>query len=193
MKEFIKQHIYIILGIACIALMGVLFAVSENRPTRRGGELLASLPAGAVSPREDSGYIVVHVAGEVHTPGVYTLPAGTRVNDAVEMAGGYTPEADLTRINLAAPLQDAMQVIVPAAGDYSVAGAPGTDNNGLINLNTASPDALQTLPGIGPARAQSIVDYRESIGGFTQIEELMNISGIGNAIFNGLKDLITVR
>jgi competence protein ComEA len=143
--------------------------------------------------------VVVHILGEVHNPGVYSLPADARVVDAVEMAGGYTVDADLARVNLAAPLRDAMQIIVPAVGDYSVVpknaavGEPNGPAGGLIDINTASLAELQTLPGIGPARAQSIVDYREAMGGFSSPEELMNISGIGNATFNGLKDLVTIR
>ncbi|MCL2603370.1 MAG: helix-hairpin-helix domain-containing protein [Defluviitaleaceae bacterium] len=203
MVEFIKRHIYIILGIVCIVVMGALFLLNSDRPAaRKGGEVLGLHTPDLTQPQtEEAAYVVIHILGEVREPGVYTLPANARVADAVEMAGGYTQEADLTRINLAVPLRDAMQIIVPATGDYSIVG-PGesgivedsvTASDGLIDLNTAALAQLQTLPGIGPARAQSIIDYRENIGRFTQIEELMNISGIGNAVFNGLKELITVR
>jgi competence protein ComEA len=133
--------------------------------------------------------------GEVHNPGVYTLPAGSRVTDAVEMAGGYTEDADLFRVNLSAFLRDEMQIIVPAVGDYSIVGPEGfaLPSDGLIDLNTATSTQLQELPNIGQARAQSIIDYRESVGGFTHVEELLNISGIGDTIFNRLKPLVTVR
>jgi len=183
--------------------MGFLFIVNPSRPAARvGGEVLVPQPQHQPQPEEATAYVVIHILGEVYEPGVYTLPASARVADAVEMAGGYTREADLTRINLAVPLRDAMQIIVPAVGDYTVVGQgesgiasanPTQTNSDIIDLNAASLAQLQSLPGIGPARAQSIIDYRESIGGFTQIEELLNISGIGNAIFNGLKELITVR
>jgi competence protein ComEA len=202
MKDFVKQHIYILLGIVCILIMGALFITSEYRPARRdGGELLEPLAPAAVQPQADENsvaYIVIHILGEVYAPGVYSLPVGARVTDAVEMAGGYTQDADLMRVNLAAPLQDAMQIIVPAVGDYSVAASGGgfasaEPNDGLINLNTATSAQLQTLPGIGVARAQSIIDYRESVGGFTTVEELMNISGIGTAIFANIREQVTIR
>jgi competence protein ComEA len=187
-KEFLKQHVYIILGVLCIAAMGVLFLTSARRPAEReGGELLASAGVQAEAP----GYVVVHILGEVHTPGVFTLPADARVVDAVERAGGHTQNADLTRINLAVPLQDAMQIIVPALGEHS--DAPPAQDDGLINLNIATSAQLQTLPGVGPARAQSIIDYREAVGGFTRVDELLNISGIGNATLENLRPLVVVR
>jgi competence protein ComEA len=191
MKEFVKRHIYIILGVVCIGVMGVLFITGANRPAPRVGEPLIPSQSAFAAPRPDEPeHVVVHILGAVYNPGVYTLPAGTRVTDAVEMAGGYTEDADLTRVNLAAPLRDAMQIIVPALGDPTAAIPP--TGGGLVNINTATLTELQTLPGIGPARAQSVIDFRDAAGGFTQIEDLLNVSGIGNTIFNGLKDFITV-
>jgi competence protein ComEA len=199
MKEFVKQHIYIIGGIVCVIVMGVLFVTSANRPAARGSvEILEANAPVITSQPEETAYIVIHILGEVYAPGVYTLPSDSRVVDAVQMAGGYTGEADLTRVNLAAPLRDAMQIIVPAVGDYTVVprviqSDDSTSGDGLIDLNTATLTQLQTLPGIGAARAQSIIDYRETSGGFTHIEELMNISGIGTAIFSNIKERVIVR
>ncbi|MCL2203260.1 MAG: helix-hairpin-helix domain-containing protein [Defluviitaleaceae bacterium] len=210
MKEFLKQHVYILLGVLCICVMGVLFVTGRmggsGQPGREAGELLPLVGSLDVTEPERNvdeppGYVVIHILGEVYAPGVFTLPEGSRVVDAVNIAGGYTVEADLVRVNLAAPLRDAMQIIVPAVGDYSVvasvetsvvAASPGQAEAGLINLNTATLSQLQTLPNIGPARAQSIIDYRESVGGFTRIEELLNISGIGNTIFDRLRQLVVV-
>ena len=214
--EFLKQHIYIILGSLCLLAMGVIFLVNaspfSNVPTGEPIGIHSSVPANSDgSPVQTPvpavitpAYVVVHVLGAVYAPGVFSLPVDARVVDAVNKAGGYTQEADLMRVNLAAPLVDAMQIIVPAAGDYSVIPAggdgsgsvPGTvtvPDDGLICLNTATLTELQTLPNIGPARAQSIIDYRESAGGFTRVEELLNISGIGNTIFGRLEPLVTVR
>jgi competence protein ComEA len=139
----------------------------------------------------------VHVSGAVLHPDVYVLPPGSIVRDAVMAAGGPAPDADLERINLAVELQDQQQVRVPRKGETltpasedSSRGSEGT--SGLININTATAAQLETLPRIGPAMAQRIVEYREANGPFKTIEEIQNVPGIGPATFNGLKDLITV-
>ena len=204
MKDFIRQHIFIIAGVLCVLVMGAFFIFGNMSGTgsfspRGGGEVLTGAPAdGRGTPAEDTpgptGYVVVHVVGEVRNPGVYTLPAGSRVTHAVEMAGGHTAEADLFRVNLAAPLVDAMQVIVPAVGDYSVVGA-GTAafDDGLVCLNGATYAELRTLNGIGTVRANAIISHREAIGGFTHVEQLLDITGIGNAILESIRPYITVR
>ncbi|MCL2187338.1 MAG: helix-hairpin-helix domain-containing protein [Defluviitaleaceae bacterium] len=215
MKEFLKQHVYIFLGIACIIFMGVLFITrvglpaGDAQPERVQGVVFADdapppeIVEELAAEEPPATYYVIHILGAVYTPGVFQLPANTRIVDAVKKAGGYTKYADLTRLNLAAPLRDAMQIIVPTLGDYTVEvitdgvprqeRIPAAADDGLICLNTASLAELQTLPNIGPARAQSIIDYRETHGGFTRVEELLNISGIGNTIFERLRPLVIVR
>jgi competence protein ComEA len=139
---------------------------------------------------------------------VYELPPDSRVGDAIEAAGGWTAEANTAVINLAQPLLDGMQIYVPSHDEVTavpvpvVAGPatatqPGSDTavtvaGGLVNINTAGLEELDALPGIGPSTAQKILDYRDESGRFNTIEELMNVSGIGEAKFNSVKDLITV-
>lgn len=145
----------------------------------------------------------VHVTGAVAVPGVYTLPAGTIVQAAIQAAGGATAQADLSQINLARRLQDGDQVMVPMVaptgmpvGPGTLAGTPQrgapTAASAKINLNTATAADLETLPRIGPALAQNIVEYRNANGPFQRVEDIMLVSGIGPAIFDQIKDLVTV-
>ncbi|MEJ5915303.1 ComEA family DNA-binding protein [Pseudokineococcus sp. 1T1Z-3] len=167
--------------------------------------------ASAAGPAE----VVVHVVGQVAGPGVVRLPAGSRVGEALEAAGGATPEADLARVNLARVLVDGEQVLVPAPGeevaplaapDLAVAtgaaaggtadggagAAPGAGGTGRVSLNTATAADLDALPGIGPVLAQRILDTRAQLGSFTSVEELGEVSGIGEARLADLRDLVVV-
>lgn len=162
--------------------------------------------AGAGEREEESNapqVLVVHVAGQVATPGVVELAPGARVTDAVDAAGGALPGAELGAVNLARALTDGEQVYVPAVGEAVPAAAGGatpapeggtaaTGAGGRVNLNTAAVAELDTLPGIGPALAQRIVDWRTANGSFTAVDELDAVSGIGPATVAELRDLVTV-
>jgi len=207
--DFIKDHIYIILGVACVVAIGIVFLSSQRTPTTiipatngiDENEIYRNEESPDSSPTET--IIFVHVAGEVNTPGMFSFVYGQRVYHAIKRAGGETAYADVHRINLAAPLRDAMQIIVPAIGDYDTQVfmydyTPQTPSGtasaqGLVNINTASLAELQTLPLIGIARAQSIIEFREANGNFASVDELTNIHNIGIGIVDGLRDLVTVR
>ncbi len=133
--------------------------------------------------------VTVHVAGAVSQPGVRHLTHGSRVAAAIEAAGGAAADANLDAINLARIINDGEQIIVPHVGDDI---EDGHTADGRININRASATQLEALPGIGPARAQTIVEYRESHGPFTAPTDLRAISGIGEATFQRLAELITV-
>ncbi len=142
----------------------------------------------------------VYVSGAVTSPGVYTLPPRSLVDDAVRAAGGAAADADLERINLAQEVRDQQQVQVPRKGEpgqLPIAGTvsgSGTDAGVVrININTATVAELDQLPKIGPVTAQRIIDYRTKNGPFKKIEDLKNVSGIGDATFEALKDLIVVE
>jgi competence protein ComEA len=143
--------------------------------------------------------LLVHVLGAVTRPGLVELDAGARVVDAVAAAGGFTAEADPAGVNLARPVVDGEQLIVlaigqvppvAAGGDGGGAGAAGA-GDGLVHLNTADVATLDTLPRIGPALAQRIIDWREANGPFTSVDQLLDVAGIGDAVFSGLADKVT--
>jgi competence protein ComEA len=137
--------------------------------------------------------IFVHVAGSVKRPGLYELPEGSRVNDAVIAAGGAASGADLDALNLAAKVKDGDKVLVPAKGAGGGAQAPPDGSGGaLVNLNTATADQLETLPGIGPSTAQKIIAYRTDHGGFRTVDDLLNVPGIGPRKLDQIKPHVTV-
>lgn len=157
---------------------------------------------------------VIHICGAVQNPGVYELPEGSRIMDAVEAGGGFLEEADQAACNLAQPIADGCQIYIAAKEEQKEGSAqersagiqnaesmntyPQAGNSaaqgeeGKVNLNTADADALKTLPGIGDSRAAAIIAFRETNGGFTCIEDIMKVSGIKQAAYDKIKDRITV-
>lgn len=154
-------------------------------------ETESALPPAASVGSELS--LVIHIVGEVREPGVYLLPIGSRVHDAVAISGGFTPEAEPASLNLARVLSDGEQLWVLSLEEFEEA-APlgGAVSGGLLNLNRADAQAFEELPGIGPTLAARIVDYRNANGPFVRVSDLMRVSGIGEKLFAGLKDLVTV-
>jgi competence protein ComEA len=159
----------------------------------------ATLPSP--SAQVSSGPIVVYVSGLVRYPGVYQFHLGDRVVDAIRRAGGARDKADMTSLNLAELLSDGEQIIVAAKGPAPGLGGSvvtggvengGVDPGGLVNLNTATLDELETLPGIGPALGQRIIDYREQNGPFQSVDDLLNVSGIGEKRLADLRSKVTV-
>src|SRR5918995_867253 len=173
------------LVLAAVAL--ALLAVAGR--TLAGAGAAAEPPAQALvaEPATASPKLVVHVAGAVRKPGLYRLAEGRRVADAVARAGGATASADTAAINLAAPLADGMQVVVPSR----VAGAAGPAAAGRVSLSSASVAELDALPGIGPVTAQKIVDHRLAHGGFRSVDDLDAIPGIGPARVEQLRELVS--
>ena len=204
-----KDQKYIIL-LGCLLIVGVFlrfFLPGQETIRLERGDAVPGAAAGV----EDEGstpptpnFIEVHVAGAVVSAGVYRLEEGSRVYQAVEKAGGSLEEADLDRINLAQPIYDGQQIMVPWQPDKAPPGASeaaavaaavnnSSSSGGKININTATQAQLETLPGIGPSKAASIIKYREENGHFYSIDDLLNISGIGNKTLAAMSDLITVH
>ena len=209
--EKLKVHWQLlVIGGLVLALGGVIWLMMGNsaevEEENSLDDLLAAqmdvAPEEEVEPAEskpvEPELFMVDVKGEVHAPGVYELPADGRVKDAIAMAEGLTDEANELAINFAQKVEDQMVIYVPHEDD---AGAPeiataggGSDSGELaININTASEQELMTLSGIGQAKAQQIIQYREENGLFDTPEDLMNVSGIGEKSFETLKDSIKVK
>ena len=147
-----------------------------------------------ISPSPSTGGLLVHVAGAVRRPGLYALPPGARVADAIEAAGGAGARADLDLLNLAAPVTDGMKVEVLERGAAAPpSGAPPADATpGAVSLNSADQAALETIPGVGPVTAAAILAYRDEAGPFTSIEQLMEVSGIGPATLEAVRSYVTL-
>ena len=177
--------------IAALFLAGRYLAgagsAQESRP-------VTAAPAGALSA-EARPRLVVHVVGAVRRPGLYRLTDGARIADALRRAGGATRRADLSLVNLAAPVSDGTQVVVPRRAppvpEGAVEGSPGAaSTSGPVHLNTATIEQLDELPGVGPVTAQKIIDYREQHGAFSSVDDLDAIPGIGPARLEQLRELV---
>jgi competence protein ComEA len=193
---------YLVVVVAALVVGGRLLLGGDHEGSRQGAATTAALTAGELVPVAGVGsgpeptLLVVHVAGAVRQPGLYEVPEGSRVDDVIRAAGGPRRTAVLDLLNLAAPVVDGQQVLVPARGspgnaDASAATGP-TGPPAQVSLNTASVEQLDTLPGVGPVTAQKIVAYRTEHGPFASIEELDAIPGIGPARLEQLRGLVTL-
>jgi len=184
----------IVVLVAVLGGAGLWYARSLPKPVT----IAESGPGAAqaeISPTSSPALLIVDVAGAVRKPGVYEFAEGERVVDAIERAGGPMPKADLSLLNLAAMLVDGTQILVPKTGP-PVGGAPGGaapgSSSGLVNINTASATELETLSGIGEVLAGTIVEYREQNGPFVSVDDLLDVSGIGPATLEEIRDKVTV-
>jgi competence protein ComEA len=189
----------VVVVVATLLGAGLWYARSLPRPVDIAAPPNAASPvvsAGAVpfaSPTPVA--IIVDVAGWVRKPGVYEFTPGDRVIDAVNRAGGARHGADLTTLNLAAPLTDGTQIVVPKPGATAPGGTGSTSTTGgpsLININTASETDLETLPGVGPVTAAAIIDYRTQNGPFSTVDDLIDVSGIGPSTLEQVRPFVTV-
>lgn len=140
-------------------------------------------------PSDDK--IVVDVKGEVTRPGIYEVTSDSRIHDVIELAGGFSVEADQSHVNLAQKVHDEMMIIVPKIGEESsITGISSSSNK--VRINYATQDEIETLPGIGPSKAQAIIQYRDEHGFFNSVEDLLNISGIGEKTLENMKEDLQV-
>ncbi len=204
-----QVYVYVAIALVVVAVGARYLLTSSGGSGGASPVLLPSAPAVPASPTvsptvqvtQDGEPLVAYICGAVRRPGVYRLEPGSRVADLLARAGGASSGAQLEGVNLAAKLTDGQQVLVPKAGQAVAAGpaAPAGGSAGgaagpaaTVNLNTATLEELDTLPGVGPSTAQKIVDYRTANGSFKSVDDLKNVSGIGDVRFAALKDLVTV-
>lgn len=216
MKQKYKSIRRMIMLVAMVVLCCACAAKEEkgieiSSKTVHKGEGASNVSGEAAAAKEDShieeetsdsgGEVVVYVCGAVNSPGVYTLSGKVRMSDAVMAAGGTTPEADMDVLNLAQFISDGQMIRIPAIGEESKQGdVPGTSadagsstTSGRVNINTATATELMTIPGIGQAKAQAIMDYREKQGKFGKVEDIMQIGGIKEASFAKMEPYICVE
>ncbi len=211
--EISRRQAYVYVGLALVvAALGARYLFSSHSAAQAGAQSVAGLssfaPSAAPSPSSSATAqeLVVYVCGAVRRPGVYHLASGARVADLLAAAGGAAAKAELQAVNLAAKLIDGQQVVVPERGAGGLAAASAAASGAAasgagsasgaatapVNLNTATAEELDALPGVGPATAQKIIDYRTANGGFKSVDDLKNVAGIGDAKFATLQPLVTV-
>ena len=188
LAEFSPRALKVTITLLAVVAFGV-YVFTSGTGKNNTVKIEKSLDAGD-SAQVQAPKIYVHVAGSVKTPGIYQLDSGTRVYDAVLAAGGFTDKANQSSVNMARALNDGEQLII--SSESSSVTFEGSVSSSLISLNQASTSQLEDLPGVGPALAGRIVDWRTANGGFKAKEDLLNVAGIGDKLFASFKDLVTL-
>lgn len=185
------QHVKVLAAVLMAAAVLTVWWLLSERPKATSVSphlALSTMTPTAVSPPE----LVIDVEGKVARPGIVTLPRGARVVDAIKAAGGVKGKPDTTSLNMARKIEDGEQILVGVAPAVdAAAGVPGTPG-AKVNLNTATAEQLDALPGVGPVTAKAILDWRTRNGRFAKVEDLLDVKGIGQATLDDLRDLVTV-
>jgi competence protein ComEA len=184
LEEYIKKpFITLMIGVLFGLLLSAVILLISSPPRANA---IRILPTATQSP------LTVDVGGAVAHPGIYQLPVNSRINDAILAAGGSVPEANLDSINRAALIKDGTKIYIPVQGEQITLDSSSSNSSFvLININTATQKELEALPGIGPGKAGDIIEYRQNHGDFDTIDEIQNVSGIGESLFQQIKDQIT--
>lgn len=187
-KQPVSKKLLLLIGAVVAAVVFLINGLTSNQQTPI--QITATEASDQVSIQQST--LFVHIVGEVREPGIYQLEVGSRLIDAVFAAGGLTKIADEASVNLARELTDGEQVIIFKIGDAQIEQSASQKGMAQISLNRATQSQLEELPGVGPALAQRIIDWRSANGGFKKKEDLLNISGIGDKLFAGLKDSVSL-
>ncbi|CAB4687405.1 MAG: hypothetical protein F2660_03615 [Actinobacteria bacterium] len=192
-----NRRLFLFVFVFAMTIGAILISLNSAKPYESTSESVtieepsSSIEEPSSSIEEPS--VFVHVVGEVEKPGIYIVANRARVFDAIIAAGGFTKSADQSTVNLAREVSDGEQVVVMAAGAQSGSATAQTSaQTALISLNRASQLELEALPGVGPTLAGRMIDWRTANGGFKKKEDLLKVSGIGNKMFDGMKDLVTL-
>lgn len=188
----------VLIAVPLIAIVIIIVLFSKNTETEQDAEFSqveADDPSdenGEASEKTDSEMAIVDIKGEVEQPGVYEIGLDKRIDDVLELAGGLTGDADEIAINRAEKVHDEMVIIVPEEGGESIDNEDGNSTSDKIRINQATQEEIETLNGIGPSKAEAIIEYREENGPFEKAEDLLDISGLGEKTLENLMDDILV-
>lgn len=208
MKHFIRY--YLAAGLLGMTILFAAGCAGQNNTTYslKGEQPLAeedtSGGADGTARNAGSDTVLVHICGEVRTPGVYELTADSRICDVLLLAGGFTADADTEAVNMAAGIEDGMQIVIPTetnrtqemtgnSSDRTGETAAGKTESQLVNINTADKETLMSLPGIGAGKAEAVIAYREAGGVFKDIKDIMLVDGIKEGVYAKIKDKICVK
>ncbi|MFC4022731.1 helix-hairpin-helix domain-containing protein [Oceanobacillus longus] len=195
MFELLKKSSFFI--VASLVILLFLVFTREKESEHFQTDLHAVTPSENLLEQksessQNSNMAIIDVKGAVLKPGVYEIKLDSRINDIILMAGGFTADADQSQVNLAQKVQDEMIIIVPTTEADVPAGETLTNSNGKVKINYATPAEIEALPGIGPTKAQAIIQYREENGNFQSLEDLLQVSGIGEKTLENMKDEIQI-
>lgn len=210
MIDFLKQRkIIIIIGILVIIFIGWKFYnLSNNTDIENNDFIVNDTKEEKKNDNEEEEMMAVHVTGEVNNPGVVKIKEGSRIEDVIKAAGGLTENGDITNVNLAYVVEDGMKIRIPSNDDENITEDYITEDSGkgvimseesnnstssIVNINTANEAELEQLPGIGPSISSKIVEYRNKNGKFKNIEDIKNVTGIGDSKFEKIKEYIKVK
>ncbi len=209
-----KKQKIIVIAIAGIVAIGIMYFIYNKNQVKEDINIENEILANNVSTNENNtndDIVIIHITGSVKNPGIVKLKEGSRIEDAIEAAGGLTENADITKVNLAYIVEDGTKIKIPSAseediGDEDIIDSKSGDNiiieentvssnnsTQTININKATEKEFETLPGIGPSLASKIIEYRNQNGKFGSIEDIKNVNGIGDSKYEKIKDLITVK
>ena len=209
-----KKQKIIVIAIAGIVAIGIMYFIYNKNQVKEDINIENEILVNNVSTNENNtndDIVIIHITGSVKNPGIVKLKEGSRIEDAIEAAGGLTENADITKVNLAYVVEDGTKIKIPSAseediGDEDIIDSKSGENIVIeentvssnnstqnININKATEKEFETLPGIGPSLASKIIEYRNQNGKFGSIEDIKNVNGIGDSKYEKIKDLITVK
>ena len=208
-----KQKI-IVIAIAGIVAIGIMYFIYNKNQVKEDINIENEILVNNVITNENNtndDIVIIHITGSVKNPGIVKLKEGSRIEDAIESAGGLTENADITKVNLAYVVEDGTKIKIPSASEEDIGdediidsksgdniiieenAVPSNNSTQTININKATEKEFETLPGIGPSLASKIIEYRNQNGKFESIEDIKNVNGIGDNKYEKIKDLITVK
>ena len=209
-----KKQKIIVIAIAGIVVIGIMYFIYNKNQVKEDINIENEILVNNVITNENNtndDIVIIHITGSVKNPGIVKLKEGSRIEDAIESAGGLTENADITKVNLAYVVEDGTKIKIPSASEEDIGdediidsksgdniiieenAVPSNNSTQTININKATEKEFETLPGIGPSLASKIIEYRNQNGKFGSIEDIKNVNGIGDSKYEKIKDLITVK